>query len=50
MEEMTIDDVIFEYELKASDKCNGDKRYKYKLIFEWLKEYKKLCEKEKIDE
>ena len=45
MDEMTIDDAIFEFELMASDKCNGDKRKHYKQISEWLKELKKLKEK-----
>lgn len=44
---MTIDDAIFEFELMASDKCNGDKRKHYKQISEWLKELKELKEKKK---
>ena len=42
MDEMTIDDAIFEFELMASDKCNGNERKKYKQISEWLKELKTL--------
>ena len=49
MDEMTIDDAIFEFELMASDKCNGVKRkQQYKQISDWLKElktFKKLEEK-----
>lgn len=45
MEKMTIDDAIFEYELMASDKCNGENRKKYKQISDWLKELKMLKEK-----
>lgn len=45
MEKMTIDDAIFEYELMASDKCNGESQKKYKQISEWLKELKALKEK-----
>ena len=42
MNQMTIEDAIFEFELMASDKCNGIKREKYKQISEWLKELKEL--------
>lgn len=42
---MTIDDVIFEFELMANDKCNGEKRKNYKQISDWLKELKILKEK-----
>lgn len=44
MEKMTIDDVIFEYELMASDKCNEPNCLKYKQISDWLKELKELKE------
>lgn len=44
MKKMTIDEVIFEYELMASDKCNGENRKKYKQVSEWLKELKILKE------
>lgn len=45
MKKMTIDEVIFEYELMASDKCNGESRSMYKQIAGWLKELKALKEK-----
>ena len=44
MKTMTIDDAIFEYELMASDKCNGYNQEKYKQIADWLKELKTLKE------
>ncbi len=45
MNRMTIDDAIFEFELMASDKCNGKNIDKYKQISEWLKELKMLKER-----
>lgn len=39
---MEIEDAIFEFELMASDKCNGDNCEKYAQIAEWLKELKEL--------
>ena len=44
MSRITIDDVIFECELMASDKCNGEAVVKYKLIVKWLKELKEIKE------
>ena len=37
---MDLDDAIFEFELMASDKCNGNRCADYKQISEWLKDYK----------
>lgn len=48
MEEMEeLEDIIFEFELMASDKCNGSKTKKYKQISDWLKELKEL--KKEVD-
>lgn len=47
---MELEDIIFEFELMASDKCNGSKTKKYKQISDWLKELKELKElKKEID-
>lgn len=45
VKKITIDDAIFEFELMASDKCNGEKRIIYKQISDWLNELKMLKEK-----
>ena len=38
MEGYTLEDAIFEFDLMASDKCNGKNRGKCEAIAEWLKE------------